>query len=141
VLVKKFGWWHDNHEGWPSYLLAELLLVFVPLSALYNRVGSLTNIRAFTFVLPLHALISVVWEATLALPYGWWHYQDHAMMGATISAWSNLPIEAGGLWLSVGWTSMLTYEVAKIRVLSQRTWGELLFGRRTGVERRVALPT
>jgi hypothetical protein len=141
VLVKKYGWWHDYHEGLPYYLFAELVLVFVPLSALYDRVRPLTNIRAFVFVLPLHALVSVVWETTLALPYGWWDYQHRAMMGVSISAWSNMPLEAGGLWLSVGWSAMFMYEATKVRIIADVPWGELLFGGRTRVRQTAALPT
>jgi hypothetical protein len=128
VLIKKFGWWHPYHEGWPYYLFAELVIVFLPLAALYTRVHKFTNPRAFIFVMLVHVQVSVIWETTLALPFGWWDYRPYAMMGVVIEAWSRLAIEATGLWLSVGWASMFTYEATKIKVVSGKSWREVLFG-------------
>ena len=130
LIAKKFGWWDHDSTGWPYYLIVEVLIVFLPLSAVYTNVHQFTNPRAFMFVLVLHVLVSLAWEVTLALPYGWWDYQGHAMAGITITAWSNLAIEASALWLSVGWASMFIYETTKIKVLSGRTWKEVLLGPR-----------
>jgi hypothetical protein len=129
-IAKKFGWWPHDASGWPSYLFIEIIIVFLPLAAVYTNVHAFTNPRAFMFVLVLQVLVSLVWEATLAVPFGWWNYQPHQMMGLTVSAWSNLPLEAWGLWLSVGWGSMFIYETTKIKVLSGRTWREVLWGPR-----------
>lgn len=128
ILIKKFGWWHPYHDGWPYYLFAELVIVFVPLSALYTRVHTFTNPPAFIFVMMVHILVSVVWETTLAQPFGWWSYQTYAMMGIFVEAWSRLAIEACGLWLSVGWASMFIYESTKIKVVTGKSWREVLFG-------------
>jgi hypothetical protein len=128
ILIKKFGWWHPYHEGWPVYLFAELAIVFVPLSALYTRVHAFTNTRAIIFVMLVHILVSVVWETTLALPFGWWNYKPHAMLGIFVEVWSHLAIEACGLWLSVGWASMFIYETSKIKVVTGKSWREVLFG-------------
>ena len=128
IVIKKWGWWHPYHAGLPYYLLAEIVIVFVPLSALYTRVHRFTNPRAFLFVMMIHILVSVVWEATFALPFGWWNYQPASMMGIFVEAWSNLAIEACGLWLSVGWASMFVYESTKIKVVTGKTWREVLFG-------------
>ena len=46
-------------------------------------------------------LVSMLWEATLALPYGWWNYQRETMTGIFIGAWSGLPIEAIIVWSSL----------------------------------------
>ena len=43
-------------------------------------------------------LISLLWEATLGVPYGWWNFQDDAMIGIRITAWSRLPIEEVCVW-------------------------------------------
>ncbi len=128
ILIKKFGPWHPYHDGWPYYLLAELLIVFIPLSALYTRVHAFTNTRAFVFVTFVHILVSVIWETTLALPLGWWNYQPEATMGIFVQAWSRLAVEACGLWLSVGWASMFIYESTKIKVVTGKSWREVLFG-------------
>ena len=57
---------------------------------------------------------SVLWEATLALPYGWWNYQHPAMMGVFIGAWSGLPLEAVLVWLAVTYGTVIMFEVVKI---------------------------
>jgi hypothetical protein len=146
-IAKKFGSWPHDASGWPSYLFIELIMVFLPLAALYTNVRTFTNPRAFMFVLVLQVLVSLMWEVTLAMPFGWWGYQYHQMSGLTVSAWSNLPIEACGLWLSVGWGSMFIYETTKIKVLSGRTWREVLWGPRVAAsantehdERRAPAP-
>jgi hypothetical protein len=59
-------------------------------------------------------LISLLWEVTLALPYGWWRYRDEAMIGLKIGAWSDLPIEAPCVWMAVSFTTVIVYEVIKI---------------------------
>jgi hypothetical protein len=51
--------------------------------------------------------MSLLWEATLALPYGWWEYRPRTMMGLHIGAWSGLPF-------AVTFTTLITYEVIKI---------------------------
>jgi len=40
-------------------------------------------------------------SATLAVPYGWWGYQQKQMMGLFIGAWAGLPIEAVVVWIAV----------------------------------------
>src|SRR5512133_722452 len=74
----------------------------------------LINWRAFSFTFFLLLLISLLWEATLALPYGWWEYWPSTMMGLHIRAWSGLPIEAVFVWFAVTFTTVITYEVIKI---------------------------
>jgi hypothetical protein len=56
----------------------------------------------------------LLWEATLALPYGWWEYRPGSMLGLHIGAWSRLPIEAVFVWFAVTFTTVITYEVIKI---------------------------
>jgi hypothetical protein len=120
-----------NPEGMvPWYLLAELTLTLLPVAALYNRVAPFTNPQAFFFVVMLQILVSLIWEGTLALPYGWWNYQRSAMTGIFIVPWSRLPLEATFLWLSAGWSAMLLYEATKLGVLSGKSLWELLFGNR-----------
>ncbi len=72
----------------------------------------LSGASGFTFFLLL--LISLLWEVTLALPYGWWEYRPGILMGLNIGAWFGLPIEAVCVWLAVSFTTIITYEVIKI---------------------------
>jgi len=73
-------------------------------------------------------LVSMLWEATLALPYGWWNYQHHAMMGVFIGAWSQLPLEAVLVWLAVTYGTVIFFEVIKILQASERPAKQMLLG-------------
>jgi len=68
--------------------------------------------QLLTFFLLL--LISLLWEVTLALPYGWWEYRPRVLTGLHIGAWFGLPIEAACVWMAVSFTAVITYEVIKI---------------------------
>ncbi len=61
-----------------------------------------------------------MWEATLALPYGWWDYNHNQMVGVFITPWSSLPIEAVVLWVAATWSNIAIYEVAKLWVHRRR---------------------
>jgi hypothetical protein len=76
-------------------------------------------------------LVSLLWEATLALPYGWWGYQATAMLGLTIGAWSQLPVEAVWVWLAVSFTTVISYEVVKIWLATGKRAHEAFFGVQT----------
>jgi hypothetical protein len=54
-------------------------------------------------------LLSLIWEATLAVPYHWWGFQHRQMIGVFIGAWSGLPIEEVCVWIAV------TYATAIVR--------------------------
>jgi hypothetical protein len=115
-------------DGWPWYFMAQLIILFVPLSAFYTQVRRFTNPRGFLFLMAVTLLVSLAWEATLAIPYGWWGYQEDAMIGIVIRVWSSIPIEAPWLWASTGTSVVLVYEVAKIKALSRRRWPQVLWG-------------
>ncbi|HEY8997802.1 MAG TPA: lycopene cyclase domain-containing protein, partial [Edaphobacter sp.] len=85
----------------------------VPSSALYPSARTVVNWRAFSLTAYIILLTSLMWEVTLALPYGWWGFQPDQMIGLTITAWDNLPIEEVVLWLTVTFTTVLVYEVVK----------------------------
>ena len=59
-------------------------------------------------------LVSTFWEATLAVPYGWWGYQDEQMMGLFIGAWAGLPIEAVVVWIAVTYATTIVYTVVTL---------------------------
>jgi hypothetical protein len=86
------------------------------------------NWRAFAFTLTWIVLVSLVWEATLALPYGWWGYHDDAMMGVFVGAWSDLPLEAVLVWLAVTFTTVIIFEAVKIWLASRRKLTKFLMG-------------
>jgi hypothetical protein len=79
------------------------------------RVGfKFINLPAFQFTLFTILIVAMLWEVTLALPYGWWGYRPSQMIGLFIRPWSNLPIEAALLWVAATWSNVATYELARL---------------------------
>lgn len=99
--------------GFPGYLVVLVLVAFVPSIALFSTVKEVINWRALSLTLFIIVLVSVLWEATLAIPYGWWGYQGGQMVGVNIVAWHNLPIEAVVVWVAVTYTTVIVYEAIR----------------------------
>ena len=81
-------------EGFPGYFTFLVAGAFAPSAGLFASARPLVNWRAFSLTLFMIVLVSLVWEATLAIPYGWWGYEPRQMLGLRVGAWSGLPIEA-----------------------------------------------
>jgi hypothetical protein len=101
-------------EGFPWYFIYLVCASLIPSAGFFYTAQRFINWRAFSFTFFLLLLISLLWEVTLALPYGWWEYRDNILIGLQIGAWSGLPIEAVCVWLAVTFTTVITYEVIKI---------------------------
>src|SRR5215469_3751740 len=86
------------------------------------------NWRALSMTMFFIMLVSMLWEATLALPYGWWNYQHRTMMGVFIGAWCALPIEAVLVWLAVSYGTVILFEAVKIWQASGRPMREMMMG-------------
>jgi len=84
-----------------------------PSMVLFPTALPVINWRAFSMTLFIILLISLLWEATLALPYGWWGYQSGEMVGIHVTAWSGLPIEAVVVWFAVTYATAIVYEVVR----------------------------
>lgn len=123
---KKFGW-HEHTAGFPSYFLFELLMVIVPAATLSDAVRPVVNQPAFVYKTLALVLTSLLWEATLALPYGWWGFHHENMMGILIRPWFNLPVEEVILWPSAAWLNLTLYESLRIYLRSGRPLVDLLF--------------
>jgi hypothetical protein len=78
-------------------------------SAAYGDGKSPTPLTLFIIV-----LVSLLWEATLAVPYKWWGFQDAQMTGLFIKAWARLPIEEVGVWIAVTYATVIVFEVFKL---------------------------
>lgn len=104
----------SDPEGFPWYWTYLLVGAFVPSAGFYRATKRLINWRAFSFTFLLTLVISLMWEASLASPYGWWGYKPEAMMGIFIAAWSQLPLEAVFVWLAVTFTTVIVYEVVTL---------------------------
>ena len=101
-------------DGWPGYFTVLVVGGLVPAMGLFPTTSRFINWRALSLTMFLILLISLLWEATLALPYGWWNYQHGAMIGVFIGAWSQLPIEAVMVWLAVTYGTLIVFEAVKI---------------------------
>lgn len=114
----------------PTYFLYLLFAGIVPSVGFFRSVRDVINWRAFSLVLTLITLVSLLWEVTLGVPYGWWGYQPEAMLGLFIGAWSRLPIEAVLVWLAVTYMTVIVYEAMKVWLASGMSWREAAAGRR-----------
>lgn len=104
----------SQSSGFPGYFIFLTLCATTPALALFTATRRFINWQAFSFTFFMMVLVSLIWEATLALPYGWWGYQHEMMMGIYISAWHHLPIEAAFLWMVVTYTTVIVYEAIKL---------------------------
>ena len=112
VLYRKLA--SNTSEGFPWYFIYLICASLVPSAGFFCTAQRFINWRAFSFTFFLLLLMSLLWEVTLALPYGWWEYRRNILIGLHIGAWSGLPIEAVCVWLAVSFTTVITYEVIKI---------------------------
>lgn len=101
-------------DGFPWYFVYLACASLIPSAGFFHTAQRFINWRAFSFTFFLLLLISLLWEVTLALPYGWWEYRRDMLVGLQIGAWSGLPIEAVCVWFAVSFTTIITYEVIKI---------------------------
>jgi hypothetical protein len=112
IIYRKFC--SGAPEGFPWYFVYLVCASLIPSAGFFQTAQGFINWRAFSFTFFLLLLISLLWEVTLALPYGWWEYRPGILMGLHIGAWSGLPIEAVCVWFAVTFTTVITYEVIKI---------------------------
>lgn len=128
TLYKKF--FSSVRDGWPGYFIVLAVGGLVPSVSFFPTVKRFINWRALSFTMFFMLLVSMLWEATLALPYGWWNYQHPSMMGVFIGAWSGLPIEAVLVWIAVTYGTVILFEVVKIWLASEKPIREALTGTR-----------
>ncbi|MGO8790295.1 MAG: hypothetical protein ACLQVL_23335 [Terriglobia bacterium] len=114
--------------GFPGYFTFLVATAFVPAAAFFRSVRPFINWRAFSLTMFIVVLISLIWEATLALPYGWWGFQSKQMIGLTINAWYGLPIEEVGLWIAVSYATTIVFEVFKLWQASGKKARHALLG-------------
>lgn len=127
ALYKKV--FSPSPEGFPWYFTYLAAAAIVPAAGFFRTAQPFVNWRAFSITFFFILLISLLWEVTLALPYGWWDYRPAAMMGLTIGAWRGLPVEAVCVWLAVSFTTVIIYEVIKIWQALGTSAGEAFFGK------------
>jgi hypothetical protein len=126
IIYKKF--FSPTPAGFPGYFIFIALTALVPSSALLPSARPVINWRAFSLAIFFVLLVSILWEATLAIPYGWWNYRDEQMLGVRITAWGGLPIEAVCLWMAVTYATVIVYETVKCWEASGKSIRHALFG-------------
>ncbi|MEM7031049.1 MAG: hypothetical protein AAF629_15895 [Chloroflexota bacterium] len=110
-IYKKLG---PHPEGFPGYFTILVIGYAGPAFVFFRVVKPFVNWRAFSITLTTMWMLSLVYEATLGLPYQWWGYKTEQMLGLFIGGWTNLPIEEPLLWSAAGWGMVLVYELAQI---------------------------
>jgi hypothetical protein len=123
-----YKWVIVREAGFPGYFTFLVAGALVPSAALYPSARAVVNWRALGLTLFIIVLMSALWEATLAVPYGWWGYQPGQMMGLRVTAWDGLPIEAVTVWLAVTFTTVMVYEILKRWKASGLKMREALLG-------------
>ncbi len=108
-----FRWRFVSAPGFPGYFTFLIVAALGPSAALLPSALPVINWRAFSLTLFIILLMSLLWEATLAIPYGWWGYKDAQMIGIHITAWSGLPIEAVLVWIAVTYATAIVYEIVR----------------------------
>jgi hypothetical protein len=126
VVYKKL--FSEVPEGWPWYFTYLILASFIPSAGFLPSVQRFVNWRAFSLTFFMILLISLLWEATLGVPYGWWGYHHGVMMGIFIGAWRELPLEAVLAWLAVTYTTVIVFEVVKVWQASGKSARSAFFG-------------
>ncbi len=126
VVYKKFL--SADPEGFPWYFTYLLIGAVIPSVGFFASTRDAINWRAFSLTFFFLLLISLIWDATLAAPYGWWGYKPDAMIGIFIGGWSGLPLEAVLVWLAVTITTVVIFEVVKLWQASGKSLWKALTG-------------
>jgi hypothetical protein len=108
-----YRWTFVKEPGFPGYFTFLVIGALGPSAALLPSAMPVINWRALSLTLFIILLTSLLWEVTLALPYEWWDFQDEAMVGVRITAWSRLPIEEVCLWIAVTYATVIVYEIVR----------------------------
>jgi len=117
-----------RESGFPGYFTFLVAAALVPSMALFPSALPVINWRAFSLTMFIMLLISLLWEVTLALPYGWWAFQDAQMVGIRVTAWSRLPIEEVFVWIAVTYATVIVYENVRRWQSSGKSMRRALFG-------------
>jgi hypothetical protein len=133
ILYKKLL--SGSPEGFPGYFIFLALTAVIPSMFLYPTAAPCINARALSFTFFLLLLVSLMWEATLAIPYQWWDYNPRQMIGMFIPPWCRLPIEAALVWSVVSYATVIWYEAMKVILAMEGRLVERLFGAARGVSR------
>ena len=108
-LYKKYGP-HEWHDGFPGYFLFLTAVATTPSILFFPIANPYINWRAFSLAFLFILLVSLFWEATIAVPYQWWGFESRQMLGLSINGFCGLPVEEPLLWMGVTWATVIIYE-------------------------------
>jgi hypothetical protein len=120
----------EDQAGFPGYFTVLVAGALLPAMSFFPVARRFINWRALSLTLFFMLLVSLLWEATLAVPYNWWNFQHPQMIGLFIGAWSGLPIEEVCVWSAVTYATVIVFEVMKVVLASERSVRETLLGAR-----------
>jgi hypothetical protein len=129
LIWKKYFALPADREGFPGYFTFLVAGAFIPAMSFYPLARRFINWRAFSLTLFFMLLVSELWEATLALPYGWWGFQHRQMIGVFVGAWSDLPIEEVCVWIAVTYATTIVFEVVKVWQASDQRTKQVFLGK------------
>ena len=139
VVLIGAAWFYKKHfalpedqAGFPGYFTVLVAGALLPAVSFFAVARRFINWRALSLTLFFMMLVSLVWEATLAVPYNWWNFQHDQMIGLFIGAWSRLPIEEVCVWIAVTYATVIVFEVVKVLLASERSVRDALLGAREG---------
>lgn len=112
----------------PGYFIFLVLGALLPSTALLPAARPVINWRALSLTMFMLLITSLLWEVTLALPYGWWNFRDEQMLGIRVTAWSYLPVEEVYIWIGVTYSTVIVYEIVKRWKSSGRTMRHAFLG-------------
>ncbi len=131
-LYKKHFALPKDQAGFPGYFTVLVVGALLPAVSFFPVARRFINWRALSLTLFFMLLVSLLWEATLAVPYNWWNFQHRQMIGLFIGAWSRLPIEEVFVWIAVTYATAIVFEVVKVLLASERSVRDTLLGDKQG---------
>lgn len=120
--------WVRNGDGFAGYFCFLVAIGVLPPFWTLKRVAPMINWQAFLFMYSVLIMLSIIWEATLGLQYGWWDYRKEHMIGLFIKPWYGLPFEAVLMWLVSGWAAVIFYETFRLVGYSGKPMRSALLG-------------
>jgi hypothetical protein len=136
VVIFFLGWFCKKHvpgfehEGFPGYFLFLTVVAMGPSMVFFPVARPYINWRAFSVALLFILLVSLFWEATIAVPYQWWRFYPAQMLGLNINGFSGLPVEEPMLWMGVTWATVIMYEMISTVLFMEGARGSKPAGQR-----------
>lgn len=106
--------WLNPAGTFPLYFLYLVLAAILPSVFLLDIVRQHVNWHAFGVTTLYIVAMSFVFEVSLALPYQWWAFADHTLIGIRFTPWWGVPIEEPILYLVNTYVIVLFYETVLI---------------------------